>query len=274
MATTIPKYIVGIDVEALGPNVNFHHTSQIGFAILDTDTMNFAHRESVYIKMEVITKFTADQWTSEMLYTEGMIRKTNMDTMAPGHAEQMRKLAQETVIKDNTYMKNLEPNCYKNFWSERPLRYTETMACIQDPTKSLTEFKAMNYMTDVVRAWTNAKHSIFVTDTSAFDGAVLNTMFGPPRYDNDAMSLNYFFLNEKGQLVYRPVEQGDAFARGIGCLVESGSSNFMKACIALGVEAPVWDIKHDHHPENDAAVIALNHAFLLKTIESKKVKIT
>lgn len=257
---SLPDYFIGIDAETFGPNLNMNHTTELGVAVVDRENLKVVFKKSYPIRLEGWLMASCRDINENLRIIEESSPVTRFNQLM--HFMQTR-----------TFIKCIDMECEREFWSKHPERYKETMDAINDP-HAYIDTEVMHQLQDQIRARIYSKTASFVTDTTAFDGGVFNSLFFPrASHPTDAKSLNLFFLNSKDKLVYRPVEQSDAFARGIAWNVppSHGDTVFTRACKALGVkDIPKWKVQHDHHPENDAAVIALNHAFLVNRVEEIK----
>ena len=111
------------------------------------------------------------------------------------------------------------------------------------------------------RAWLAEKtagHKVLFLglDTCAYDGSWMDHLMG-----DDSCS---YLLGK-----YRTVRDMSSFYAGVGLMSPTEALNGTEAaaCKRLKVTLPEWEeYPHDHHPDNDAANIALTAAFLCKHV--------
>jgi hypothetical protein len=219
--------ILAVDVESMGANLLSHHTTQLGAAVVDLETGLVLSTFNEYIKKDAVYTETGD------------------------------------------IVHGFEPRCETEFWDKHPLKKAETLERIYHPD-TLYDYQVVIKFVAWVRWICNDANVVVVTDTSGFDVARIDKMF--PMYataEHFPTSMNYLFLDKTGTKTrYNGIEQVSSLAKGIACALSvskpPGLSNFELACMALGVPVPHFPVEHDHDPANDATVIAMRYAFLLK----------
>lgn len=147
-----------------------------------------------------------------------------------------------------------EDRCVVEFWNKFPKRFEETkigVANAKPIDEVMTRFK--NWVKEV----TKDKKCMIAFDTAGFDQAWIDSYLG------DTSCLYLMGRYEQ------PIDIS-SYMSGVGKGAFDGSSkkDFMKA---TGLAFPKWDVSHDHHPENDATVIALNACFVMKALGIHKL---
>jgi hypothetical protein len=253
--------VLGVDVESLGSNLTYHHTSQIGAAVVDMETGQLLGLFSEYIKNE--EKIICSQTDVSLMLNDARDVIINSP-----NTQQAGWSVLDTVM--SFFMKfsqiyGFEERCRREFWDLFPQRKAETLQQIYAPN-TLTEAQAIRKLVAWAREVCEGCKVKVVTDTSGFDIGRLDKMFPLPSQKEDAPSMNYLFLDNDGNPAYQGIEQVTSFAKGISSALTisnpPGLGSFELACHALGVEVPVFEVSHDHNPGNDAAVIAMKYAFL------------
>ena len=260
---SLPTYYIGIDAEALGANINQHAITQIGISIVTVETQEVIFKRSYYIRSQPYVIFDMEQFVAmqqemqvaPLSITYGAFREALMGSVF------LSKILD--FIHTNTYCKGIEDRCYNEFWLKHEDRLKETMLKINDKQNSYTEIEVMHEVVTDIRNVIKNDTAQFVTDNGPFDGSIFNTLFHPRPDSFDPLSLTMFFV-ENGKLTYKPVEDADAFCEGVAWNTPKipGESIYATACRALKIKLPEWNVVHDHNPENDASVIALNFAFI------------
>jgi hypothetical protein len=179
--------------------------------------------------------------------------------------KQVHKRKNGELYKQSWYIRNdanlpVQKRCKEEFWDkeQNKAHFEETMAKISDPNTPAMPTVAREFIAFVVEGTEGHKWKLG-TDTAGFDSAALDTIISSMK-DEKHTGVN-FVLGKynspictddriKGALLTKPPVEGDL-------------STFEKFCIAFKVEIPTWDFKHDHNPDNDAAVIGLDYAYAM-----------
>lgn len=144
-----------------------------------------------------------------------------------------------------------EERCVEQFWNKFPDMYGKTLEEIRTAgavPAVMAEFRAW------VHEVTDDKDAHIVFDTASYDGAWLETLLGET-------SSNYLMRkrNDKGELeeYYRPTRDISSYLLGAAG-APFGKSGMKAFCERFGLQRPVWAVKPDHDPGNDATCIALD----------------
>lgn len=167
-----------------------------------------------------------------------------------------------------------EQRCLNEFWLKRddktgeyPMmeRFKESLIGVQN-----APYDAMFHLIQRLRSLTYGKKVKLIVDTAAFDGSWFNHYMPLPcPGTQDPTSIDYLFLDNEGKSYYNPPLQITPFFLGIGWKYVT-KSPYLSACIALGIPPRSFQVKHDHHSENDALLLCLRFVYILKGIEVAK----
>lgn len=142
-----------------------------------------------------------------------------------------------------------EERCVVEFWEKNPERYEETKKGVAN-AKPIEE--VMQRFKDWAKEVSKIKKTFIVFDTPGFDQAWIDYYLGD-------MSCLYLTGSYEQPIDISSYMSG----AGKGAFDGSSKKDFSKA---IGKEFPKWNVSHDHHPENDATVIALNACFVMKEL--------
>jgi hypothetical protein len=155
-----------------------------------------------------------------------------------------------------------EDRCLREFWLKNPVRYKETLLGTTSAQETCWEVVAL--FNSWVRQVSAGRKCTMISDNMIYDGGLLKFFS-----TEDIMYLHgdmtVFF--DTGSVYYGM--QALHTGTGLSWATDQGSSKqgALKAVGAPGF--PIFDVKHDHHPQNDAETMVRRWIYIQRCLTVK-----